>query len=124
MQVFRGRQTGGDGARTETFAVLVNGQRLRGFIDDDAVKRVRLDRAQRFGADIAADERAVLIAVSFHKRPAVIQIFDEVQTLAEARDRTELFALAGAVVDISGFAFFDVYADHGAGERRPDFSVA
>ena len=124
MQVFDGGQAGGDRAGADALAVLIDGQGLRRLVDHDAVHIAGLDGAQFVGADITADERAVFIAVGFYDGPAVIQILDQVQALAQAGHRTDLLAVVGGVVDVGGFGFADVHADHRAGERRPDVRVA
>ena len=124
MQVFDGGQAGGDRAGADALAVLIDGQGLRRLVDHDAIHIAGLDGAQFVGADITADERAVFVAVGFYDGPAVIQILDEVQALAQAGHRTDLLAVVGGVVDVGGFGFADVDADHRAGERRPNFFVA
>ena len=124
MQVFDGGQAGGDRAGADALAVFIDGQGLRRLVDHDAVHIAGLDGAQLVGADITADERAVFIAVGFYDGPAVIQILDQVQALAQAGHRTDLLAVVGGVIDVGGFGFADVDADHRAGERRPDVRVA
>ena len=77
-----GGLAGGYRAGTDALAVLIYGQCLRRFIDDDAVRGIRIDRAQLFGADIAADKGTVFIAVGFDERPSVVALENDVQALA------------------------------------------
>lgn len=45
------------------------------------VRGIRIDRAQLFGANIAADKGAVFIAVGFDERPSVVALENDVQAL-------------------------------------------
>ena len=124
MQILRRRKAGRNRAGADARAVLEDGQRLLRLIDDQAVVHVRLGNAELVGADVAADESAVLVAEGLDQRPAVRALNDDVQTLRDAGNRAELLAAVGnGIIDVSGFALTDVHAGQLAGDGGPDLLV-
>ena len=124
VRILRRRQAGAHLAGAQARAVLVDGQGLSVLVDDDAVVRVRLHHAELVALDVAAHERAVLVAECFNERPAVVTLLDHIEALGDAGYGAELLAAAvGRIIDVSGFALAHIHAHHRAGQRSPDFRV-